>query len=244
MYYPSFIVRIRENLSNILLAGLFGGVVAFFALIIIPDAYKVRTDFLIIQKTAASQDFYTLSKSAEYSGNVLKEAILSDLFYQEALNTGYFSDTSFVGDERTRLKKWQNTVSVSQRTTAGILEVAILHDKRTEAIGIARAISEVLINKNDMFRSGTVEDLSIKRISGPIVQSNPSVTQLIFGVLGGMVFGGGLFILWIWYRLEFKGKDYSAFLNVVGNYTDDSIGGEAVYKSENLENGNISFDRA
>jgi capsular polysaccharide biosynthesis protein len=244
MYYPSFIASIRKSFSAILFAGLVGGALTFFALIVIPDAYKVRTDFLIIQKTAASQDFYTLSKSAEYSGNVLKEAILSDLFYQEALVTGYFSDTSFVGDERARLKKWQNTVSVSQRTTAGILEVAILNDNRSEAVGIARAISEVLIGKNDMFRSGTAEDLSIKRISGPIVESNPSVTQLILGVFGGIIFGGALFVLWIWYRLEFEEKDYSVFLDAVGNYTDDSIGGEAVYKSENLENGNISFDRA
>ena len=244
MYYPSFITSIRKNLSNILLAGLIGGALTFLALIVIPDAFKVRTDFLIIQKTASSQDFYTLSKSAEYSGNVLKESILSDLFYQEALATGYFSDESFLGDERTRLKKWQNTVSVSQRTTAGILEVAILHDDRTQATGIARAISEVLINKNDMFRSGTSEDLSIKRISGPLVENNPSVPQLILGIIGGMILGGALFVLWIWYRIEFRIKNYSVFLDAVGNYTDDSIGGEAVYKSEDFQNGNISFNRA
>lgn len=211
MYYSLWFSRIRKNLVSILFGALSFGGVAFLGLVFIPDAYKVRTDFLIIQQSASSQDFYTLSKSAEYSGNVLKEGILSDLFLREASQKGYFSTQSFSGNGKDRLKKWRDTVDVRQRTSAGILEVVISEDESKQALGIAKAVSEVLIEKNTLFRSGNPDDLSIRLISGPIVEQNPSISQLIFGILGGMILGTALSLLWIWYREEWDHTDYTTF---------------------------------
>lgn len=225
MYYSSWFLRIRRNIMLIIFGAASFGVIAFLGLVFIPDAYKVRTDFLIIQQSASSQDFYTLSKSAEYSGNVLKEGILSDLFLRETSQKGYFSSQSFSGNEKDRLKKWRETVEVRQRTSAGILEVVISEDDSKQALGIAKAVSEVLIEKNTLFRSGNPDDLSIRLISGPIVEQNPSISQLLFGILGGVMFGFFLSLSWIWYREEFNHMDYRVF----------SSGGEKKYKEDSQE---------
>jgi capsular polysaccharide biosynthesis protein len=194
------------------LASLFGALVTFFALISIPKAYEVRTDYLVIQQSASSQDFYTLSKSAEYSGNVLKEAIGSDLFYREAAERGYFDASVFSGSEKDRLKRWNETVSASNRANSGMFQVIVLHDNHNEAVGIARAISDVLIEKNSLFRSGNPEDLSIKRISGPIVERNPDMKELIMGIVAGFFLGGAVFFLWVWYREESDRTEYGKFV--------------------------------
>ncbi len=231
MYYSLWLSRIRQNIVSTIFVALSFGAIAFLGLIFIPDAYKVRTDFLIIQQSASSQDFYTLSKSAEYSGNVLKEGILSDLFLREASQKGYFSSQNFSGSEKDRLKQWRETVEVRQRTSAGILEVVISEDDSKQALGIAKAISEVLIEKNTLFRSGNPDDLSIRLISGPIVEQNPSISQLLFGVLGGMVLGFFLSLSWIWYREEWDHTDYRVF----------SSGGE---KKENFQEAKLVYENS
>ncbi|QQS61392.1 MAG: hypothetical protein IPN70_00445 [Candidatus Moraniibacteriota bacterium] len=210
-YYSLFFTNIRNNVGNIFFSALIGGVFVFLLLIFVPDAYKVRTDFLVMQHSEDSKDFYTLSKSAEYSGNVLREAVMSDLFLNEASRTNYFEREPFSGDERSRLKEWQNTVEVKQRSNAGILEVTVYRDSRNDAIGIAKAISDVLINQNTLFRSGPPESLSIKLISGPIVEQNPTIMQLIFGSIAGMILGIAIFFIRIWYKQEVDTTDYSVF---------------------------------
>jgi len=225
-YSPIF-HRIHRHLASLVVAGLFGSAAAFLALVFLPQAYEVRTDYLVIQQSAASQDFYTLSKSAEYSGNVLKEAVGSDLFYREAAEKGYFNTSAFAGDEKSRLKKWNKAVSVSQRASAGILEVSVLHDNREEAVGMARAISDVLVEKNHLFRSGAPEALSIKRISGPIVEQNPGIAELLAGVVAGFLLGGAVFFLWIWYREESDRTEYGKFVS--GRSASEEWKGGAMY---------------
>ena len=233
-YYSSLFTHIRRNKGNIAFAALVGGVATFLFLVFVPQAYKVQTDYLIIQQSASDQDFYTLSKSAEYSGNVLKEAILSNLFLQEVAQTDYFKRDLFSGDEKDQLKKWRKTVDVQQRTSAGILQVNVAYDDRSEAVGIARAISEVLINKNELFRSGDPESLSIKLISGPIVEQNPTASQLIMGVVAGLLFGSVLALLFVWYREEFDHTDYSTFSSVSGKHGIDGNKVRSVYEEHLL----------
>lgn len=186
---------IGANKGNLALAGLFGATAVFLGLVFFANDYSVQTDYLVIQESASKQDFYTLSKSVEYSGNILKEAVASDLFFEEAAKTGYFNASVFPGNERDRLKAWRKSISVTQRSGAGILSVTVERPTQSEATGIARAVSETLINKNNLFRSGAPESLTIKTISGPIVEQNPTLTHLLAGIVSGMILGMSLVLL-------------------------------------------------
>lgn len=227
-YYSLFFTQLRRNIGNVAFFGLLGAMAAFLFLIFVPNAYKVQTDFLVMQNSQDPKDFYTLSKSAEYSGNVLREAIMSDLFLNEASKTGYFEEKPFSGDERNRLKAWRKTVEVRQRSNAGILEVTVYHDSRNDAVGIAKAVSEVLINQNTLFRSGSSESLSIKMISGPIVEQNPSILELILGSIAGMIGGIALFLIRLWYKQEVDMTDYSTF-SLNKSYENREMRGGPVY---------------
>lgn len=187
---------IRKNKWNCVLAGFFGATLVFLWLVFFLDTYSVQTDYLVIQESADKQDFYTLSKSVEYSGNILKEAVASDLFFSEAVKTGYFNTSAFSNNERDRSKEWRKSIRVAQRSGAGILEVTVKRSSQAEAKGIARAVSDVLIQKNNMFRSGTPESITIKTISGPIMEQNPTITHLIAGAVAGMIAGVSLLLLW------------------------------------------------
>ena len=184
------------NKGNLAFAGLFGATLVFLSLVFFANDYSVQTDYLVIQESADKQDFYTLSKSVEYSGNILKEAVASDLFFSEAVKTGYFNAGAFSSNERDRLKEWRKSITVGQRSGAGILEVTVKRSSQVEAVGIARAVSDVLIQKNNMFRSGTPESITIKTISGPIVEQNPTVKNLIAGVVAGMLLGMSALLFW------------------------------------------------
>ncbi|MEI8104097.1 MAG: hypothetical protein WCG84_04325 [Candidatus Moraniibacteriota bacterium] len=193
---------IRFNKAILFLAGLAGAAVVFFLLVAFSRDFTVQTDYLVIQQSAETQDFYTLSKSVEYSGNILKEAIASDLFFSEAAKTNYFNAAAFPTDEGERQKAWQKSIAVSQKSAAGILEVTVKRPSSTEAKGIARAISEVLINENALFRSGTKDSMTIKVISGPIVEQNPTLKTMIFSIIAGAIFGMANLLLWIFSRLR------------------------------------------
>lgn len=186
----------KANKANMVLSGLAVATAVFLGLVFLANDYSVQTDYLVIQGSADKQDFYTLSKSVEYSGNILKEAIASDLFFSEAANTKYFDASVFPSDELEKLKEWRKSIKVTQRSGAGILEVTVKRRTQSEALGIARAVSDVLIQKNNLFRSGTPESLTIKTISGPIVEQNPTIKQLITGSVAGFILGVALFLLW------------------------------------------------
>ena len=76
----------------------------------------------------------------------------------------------------------------------------IERSSQAEAKGIAHAISDVLINENDLFRSGTKESMTIKVISGPIIEQNPTVKTLVFGAIAGALLGGSLLLLRLFSR--------------------------------------------
>lgn len=193
---------IQANKANTVLAALAGAVFAFLGLVFFGGGFSVRTDYLVIQQSAEKQDFYTLSKSVEYSGNILKEAIQSNLFFSEAAASNFFSAQAFSSDEKDRLKEWRKSLSINQRPSAGILEVTVTRDSKDEAAGIARAISSVLIEKNELFRSGTKESLTIKTISGPIVEQNPSKREIAFGAVAGALCGGSLSLVWAMRKMK------------------------------------------
>ena len=62
----NFLLLMKKNIGFIALGGILLGSLSFLFLVINEKNFKVQTDFLIVQNQNEGQDYYTLSKSAEY----------------------------------------------------------------------------------------------------------------------------------------------------------------------------------
>ena len=65
------------------------GAFSFLFLVLVEKNFRVVTEYLIVQNPGVgTQDFSSLSKSVEYTGKVMSEAIYSELFVDELIKTG------------------------------------------------------------------------------------------------------------------------------------------------------------
>lgn len=199
MEYDAVISVLRRKWRDIAVAAFMLGTLTFFLAIVTTERYDVRTDYLIVQNGINERDLYSLSKSAEYAGNVLSDAIFSQLFIDEAARTGHFHAALLPQEPRERIAAWGRMVSVRKNFQSNILTVRVLDDDPALALGIANAVSQVLTEKNSLFRTGTPDSITLKVISGPITEKNPSVSMLamvtILGAAIGAAFGIGLSLI-------------------------------------------------
>jgi len=197
---------IKGKIAGIVIFGIFIASLSFLALIAKEKNFKVATDLLIVQNQTQNQDFYTLSKSSEYVGKVLNEGIYSELFIDEIVNTGKVNSEFLPFDKKEKMKEWSKNVEVSTNPDLGILSVEVFDNDQKQALAISDAISDVLINKNSLFL-GEGQNISVKVLSGPIVEKNPTIENIAATMTGGFVLGIMLSILWIVYK-EDKRKKY------------------------------------
>lgn len=188
MSYGQIRALLRQKFGIIFLGGILLAVLTFFFLVISEKNFKVSTTFLIIQNNSGTQDYYSLSKSAEYISRILSESVTSELFINEAVNTGKVNREFLPFDKKNRLKEWNKMVNIRRDSELGILEVEIENDSQKEALAISQALAIVLTEKNNIFR-GENENISVKILSGPIIERNPSLTKTILSALGGFVLG-------------------------------------------------------
>lgn len=189
---------LREKIGVILLAGIFLASVSFLFIVISQKNFKVGMDFLIVQDKDGNQDYYSLSKSAEYVGRIFGEAVYSDLFIEEVIKTGKVSAEFFPFDKKKRLEKWNKIVKVGRNPEVSMLSVSVFSDNRDEAIRIAQGVAEVLERKSYLFRGSGV-NVDVRVLSGPIVEKNPSAGRIIMVVIGGFLIGSLLAVIWIFY---------------------------------------------
>jgi capsular polysaccharide biosynthesis protein len=197
-----FLNMVRNRASLIIVVALFVSVASFLFLIFSEDTFKVRTDFLVTQNNPNSQDFYAMSRSSEYIGKVLSEAMYSERFLDAVIETGKISASSFPLDKKDRLNQWSDSVRVTKNLELGMIQVEVLNDNQKEALRVSQAIEEVLTQKNSLFRGGDEKSVDVRVLTGPIVENNPSIAQLITVVIGGFLFGGLLSVLWLFVRTE------------------------------------------
>ncbi|MDD5083319.1 MAG: hypothetical protein PHT88_00080 [Candidatus Moranbacteria bacterium] len=197
-----FFGAVKRRMGFIVLAALFVGVASFLFLIFSQEAFKVRTDFLVTQSNGSSQDFYAMSRSSEYVGKVLSEAIYSERFLDAVVETGKVSASSFPMDKNDKLERWSEEVRVNKNLELGMIQVEVFHDDQKEAVRISQAIADVLTQKNHLFRGGEEKSVEVRVLTGPITENNPSVAQLIMVAIGGFLFGGLLSLAWIFMRTE------------------------------------------
>lgn len=193
-----FIKLIKNRIGIIILFGLIFALASFYGFILTQKRYVSKTDFLIVQDQMENQDFYSLSKSAEYLGGVLSEAVYSSVFIEELKNTNKINTSYFALSERDLMKKWKKAVEVERSPNLGILKIAVYDNDKNTAIGISQGISEIMLKKNYLFR-GRV-NLDVRILSGPLTEKNPSLTDVAVVVLGGFILGVFLSLMFIYYK--------------------------------------------
>lgn len=211
MTLQQFFWVLRKRLGLMVLFGFLFAVISFVLLLSIEKNFKVKTDFLVVQKQNAVQDVYTLSRSNEYIANVMQESVYSELFINEAITTGIISDLLLPTNRQDRLKEWKKMVDVSKSFQGNVLIIEIQHDNRGSAIKIAQAVSEVLVKKNYLFRSGVPEDVEIRILSGPIDERSPSFTTILLVVGNGFFFGMLFVFMTQWFRYTSRKSDTVSF---------------------------------
>jgi hypothetical protein len=83
-------------------------------------------------------------------------------------------------------KTWQKMINIQKSATTGILSVQVFGDTANQVKNVSDGVMDVLINKNSTFL-GINQNLKIQVLSGPIVEKNPSFTQIILACLGGFL---------------------------------------------------------
>lgn len=208
-----FFAILRGKIGTIILFGLIFSLISFYAFIFTQKRYETRTDFLIIQDQESNQDFYSLSKSAEYMGGVLSEAIYSSVFIEELKKTDKIDILYFPNDNREALKKWKKAVKIERSPSLGIMKIEVYDNNKTASESISQGISEIMINKNHLFR-GKI-NTEVRVLSGPITEKNPNFSEIAFVVLGGFLIGVFMKILHIYYKFlnkAFKIKEDEEYL--------------------------------
>ena len=178
-----------SSLPKGILIGLFVAFISIIGLFFAQSRYQSSTDFLIVQSNTENRDFYTLFKSSEYLGNVLASALYSEKFIDAVNETGNLNTRLFPANKSEKLKTWKNMVLVKKNLDLSMLSVTVKADTDRDASRMMNGISQVLIEKNALFRSGDDKGIEIRVLSGPITEQNPSKSTLILVLLGGFVTG-------------------------------------------------------
>lgn len=187
---------LKKNIGTMALFGVLVAALSFAVLTMKEKNFKVGTDYLIVQNQASTQDFYTLSKSAEYIGKILNEGIYSELFIDEVVKTGKVNAEFLPFDKKEKLKSWSNTVAVGLNPDLGIISVRVFDNDQKQALAISQAVAVVLTTKSNLFY-GEGQNINVKILSGPVLEKNPSMGNIAAASIGGFVLGMMLGAFWI-----------------------------------------------
>ncbi len=195
---------IKDNLLISILIGILLSAISFVILITTSYQYKATAKVLIVQDQLGTQDFYSLTKSAEYLANILTEAVYSTTFINVVKDDGVIDPAFFPNDKKEALKKWKKHIDLERSSNLGIIKVTVLDDSQKEAREIADGIASVLQHKNYLFRGKTNVDVRI--LSSTLVEKNPDLKTIFMVVFGSFVLGFMLAVITFYYRGVYKNK--------------------------------------
>jgi uncharacterized protein involved in exopolysaccharide biosynthesis len=196
-----FLALFKRKFGTIVLIGVLVAALSFLFLVVSQKNFKVSTDFLVIQNQTSGQDYYSLSKSAEYIGSILSESIRSEAFINEVIKTGKMDDEFLPFDKKKKLDEWNKIVQVKRSSQLAILSIDVLGNNQNNTLKLSEGIIEVLIEKNNLFR-GQDQNIEIRILSGPIIEKNPSLVNIIATVVAGFFVGCLLSFIWFYYKIS------------------------------------------
>jgi len=196
----------KKNLKTAILFGLLIGAVSFLVLVTTQKNFRSSTDILMSQSQPGTTDYYALSQSANYLTNILSQSIYSEKFLEEVGATGKVSMDFLQGDNAERLKTWKRVVRVKNNSSVGIMTIQIFGDTQFQTAKLSEAVLDVVVNRNSFFL-GQDQNVNVRVLSGPIVERNPSLSQILMSAIGGFAVGALFFLLFVIYRAEFFQKE-------------------------------------
>jgi capsular polysaccharide biosynthesis protein len=177
------------------------GIFLLLALIITliqPLKYQASSRLLIVQDNT-SADFYTITKSNQYLGSLLAETVPSGSFYDLVsaanpnINWGYFG-----GNYKDQIKKWKETITASNSSDTGVVEVDTYHPDAEQARQISIAVDNMLVSQNGLYQNGT-NNVKMKIIDQPTVSTYPVKPNILVNLLGALFFGLIFGLVYIYY---------------------------------------------
>ena len=192
----------KNNLKNLIFAGMLLGALSFLALVVTQKNYSASADLLVVQNQQGFSDYYALSKSSDYLSGILMESVYSEKFLEEIKNTNLISTSFLPLDKAERLKEWQKTVKLKKNASVGIITVEIFANSQKQAGDISNAVINVLANKYSLFL-GQGQNVEIRVLSGPIVEKNPTVVQILLVSFFGFAVGVMLAFMLAYYRSQY-----------------------------------------
>lgn len=199
MKNDQILALIKQKIGILILVGVLVSALSFLFLVVTEKNFKVSTDFLVIQSQSGSQDYYSLSKSAEYISKILSGSVYSELFIDEVVNTGKVDKEFLPFDKKKKLEEWSEIVKVKRNFQLGIVGVEAFGNSQRNTINLSNGIAEVLTTKNSLF-VGENKNISVKILSGPIIEKNPSLNKIISVAVGGFLLGVLISFTWMYYR--------------------------------------------
>lgn len=188
---------LKRNRRLIFLAG---GICAFASLLLtmlFPFEYRAEAQVLIISKSRAGVDPYTIAKSAERVGENLAAVMKTDDFFEKVMQTVYPVDpTPFAQvPDRTRRKRWVRAFKARIVYGTGVLNVSAYGKTPESATALASGIVDTLAARGWEYVGG---DVTIKVVNQPVATRFPArpnvFMNLFFGFLFGMALMGALAI--------------------------------------------------
>lgn len=164
-----------------------GAVIAFDLAVIQKPKYEAGSRILVVQKQAAGQDIYTISKSAQYLTGILKEAVYSDSFFNKVVLWAPTLKSGFSGQVKERRKEWKSSLKVDIVRDLGEMKISVYSLEKDQAEQINRAVTEVLGKEHNFYHGGG-DNVQIKILDEPLVSEEPVSADLwLSAVLGGLI---------------------------------------------------------
>jgi capsular polysaccharide biosynthesis protein len=186
----------KKRIEAMILIGALGALAVFGGVVLTQKKFKATSDVLIVQNQQGSSDYYALYKSSEYLGKVLSESIYSEAFLNEMSAGGQVSLSDFLPEGKAeKLKQWKQITDARRNPDSGAITITVRSDNTKQASDISDAVVNVLTNKYQLFVGGGKE-MEVRVLSGPVVEKNFSLAQLIGIVAAGFMFGGSLVFVW------------------------------------------------
>ena len=187
-----------------------GAVLAFDLMVIQTPKYKANSSILVVQKQIQGQDIYSISKSAQYLCQVLKEGIYSDSFFEKIISyqdeaKNQITEADFPLDLKERRKEWKNVINVRIVRDLGLMEIDVFYPDKEKAEQLSAAVTNVLTDSH-MFYHGGGENVELKILDKPLVSKNPVSINLWLGTLLGALIGFYSAMLWIFRKNMPKGN--------------------------------------
>lgn len=223
--YSKIMSILKHRRGAMILVGFLFASCSFFFLVISEKNFKASTDFLVIQNANATQDVYSLSKSAEYLGNIFSESVTSELFIKEVMNTGKVNQDFLPFNKKEKLKKWSEIVRVSQNENLGIINLNVFDNSQKQVLAISEGIGLVLTQKNNLFR-GENQNIEVIILSGPVLEKNPSTKAITLAIVGGFFFGGMMSLVYMFYNENLIVHSRKSFLlkgNIIGSSKEELL---------------------